>query len=455
MTASLLLSQPDSVTEEFYEREVGSIFETETENFRVEVRCRQTQELSAFEKEAPAAMQHASTTVEKSATSVDKASCVLHIFDLNLDKVVQFFQATHNLSRVLYVRHYNSHRCLQISKELFSIFVQQCGIFPHLCEFLVDFKSKMRETEVGPPRIKFRSTLPHNGSFGTTGSGFECAYVVRFTELTNREGNYPWSLMQYVVYHKYRVVDGSHCSTWILFGSSHRSERYFNQYLNDFGDTHRSSPFEMHVRLLGVAIASWRPYLINLNDKITEMSEKAHLMQTGKGGRIAEADIDYVDEYQSLKDNEDRAADILLCLDSTLDTITTLKGIYLQDLRSSSTSLAEPTQRDDELLFAFDEKLKDVAYAHKKVEALLIKAQNTRALISSLLERLNGYNLDQQMIVFENIQKQAHDEDTIMRELAEQCAHDFAGVKILAIIILIYISFMVTLLLLYLIRKSR
>lgn len=49
------------------------------------------------------------------------------------------------------------------------------------------------------------------------------------------------------------------------------------------------------------------------------------------------------------------------------------------------------------------------------------------------------------MIVFENIQKQAHDEDTIMRELAEQCAHDFAGVKILAIIILIYISFMVTL----------
>lgn len=77
--------------------------------------------------------------------------------------------------------------------------------------------------------------------------------------------------MQYVVYHKYRVVDGSHCSTWILFGSSHRSETYFNQYLNDFEDTHRSSPFEMHVRLLGVAIASWRPYLINLNDKITEM----------------------------------------------------------------------------------------------------------------------------------------------------------------------------------------
>lgn len=121
-------------------------------------------------------------------------------------------------------------------------------------------------------------------------------------------------------------------------------------------------------------------------NKLTVLqSEKAHLMQTGKGGRIAEADIDYVDEYQSLKDNEDRAADILLCLDSTLDTITTLKGIYLQDLRSSSTSLAEPTQRDDELLFAFDEKLKDVAYAHKKVEALLIKAQNTRALVSFII----------------------------------------------------------------------
>lgn len=166
--------------------------------------------------------------------------------------------------------------------------VEECGIFPHLREFLVDFKWKMRETEVGPPRIKFRPALPHRSSLGATSSSFgkvvaflrvcafadrlsECAYVIRFIEFRNREGKYPWPLRQYAVYHKYSADPSAPCSTWILFGSSQRSERYFDQYLNDFGETHQHSPYEMHLQLFDVAIASWRPYLNRLYDRIEDL----------------------------------------------------------------------------------------------------------------------------------------------------------------------------------------
>ena len=50
MAASIRLSQTDSVNEELYEQEVGSMFEKEAEKFRVEVRCRSTREFSAFRK---------------------------------------------------------------------------------------------------------------------------------------------------------------------------------------------------------------------------------------------------------------------------------------------------------------------------------------------------------------------------------------------------------------------
>jgi len=108
----------------------------------------------------------------------------------------------------------------------------------------------------------------------------------------------------------------------------------------------------------------------------------------------------------------------------------------------------------DEIQFALEEQRKAIQYLRKKVEALLSKAGNTRALvsqnlellrkayysqISSLLDRLNAHNLDQQMFALQSLQRQAQDENAIMRELAEQGSRDSASVRILTILTLIYL----------------
>jgi hypothetical protein len=96
-----------------------------------------------------------------------------------------------------------------------------------------------------------------------------------------------------------------------------------------------------------------------------------------------------VQDYQDLKVVEDKTSDMVLCLDSTHDTVTTLAQMYRQYRSTPSPGSAhlisnlQPTLGSDEVPFALDEKLKDVAYSRKKAESILTKAQNTRALASS------------------------------------------------------------------------
>jgi hypothetical protein len=89
-----------------------------------------------------------------------------------------------------------------------------------------------------------------------------------------------------------------------------------------------------------------------------------------------------LDDYQRLKDIEDRISDVILCLDSTLDTLRT----FVSMLKSHFVSPAAEPQllvkpRVDTLLYVLKEKQREVAYARKKAEAMLAKAQNTRALV--------------------------------------------------------------------------
>jgi len=99
-------------------------------------------------------------------------------------------------------------------------------------------------------------------------------------------------------------------------------------------------------------------------------------MEIGKGAYTVD-----VQDYQSLKEIEDRASDILLCLDSTMDSVTTLTDMYQRLTVAPDGKSGEETLKEDEILFALHEKSRDIGYSRKKVEALLIKAQNTRALV--------------------------------------------------------------------------
>ncbi|ORY12266.1 hypothetical protein BCR34DRAFT_624442 [Clohesyomyces aquaticus] len=137
-----------------------------------------------------------------------------------------------------------------------------------------------------------------------------------------------------------------------------------------------------------------------------------------------------VEDHQQLKHIEDQIADLILCLDSTLDTVTTFMEMYEQfrNYRGSEISVETPSRKSaygtDAVIFALKEKTTEIGYTRKKAEALLSKVQNTRTLISSLLERQSGHNINQQIAALQNLEKQAQEENATMRQLAEKNSRD-------------------------------
>lgn len=113
------------------------------------------------------------------------------------------------------------------------------------------------------------------------------------------------------------------------------------------------------------------------------------MVKIGKeGGSQGFVTID-VKDYQNLKGVEDKLCDVILCLDSTLDTLETFVETE-QRLRSHAheTKLSPATKDKDfnTMLHTLKEKQREVVYTRKKAEALLAKAQNTRALVSHTQE---------------------------------------------------------------------
>ena len=95
-----------------------------------------------------------------------------------------------------------------------------------------------------------------------------------------------------------------------------------------------------------------------------------------------------VEDHQELKLIEDEIADLILCLDSTSDTVSTFEDMYDQfqnnqhGQSSHNESLRKSAYGSDAVVFALKEKSKEIAYTRKKAEALLSKVQNTRTLVS-------------------------------------------------------------------------
>jgi len=71
-----------------------------------------------------------------------------------------------------FIRQDNSYSRLQISKNVFAVLAGELQVYLQLPEFLVDFKWKLRETEVGPPRINFRPLLSPLSQLQDASAGF-------------------------------------------------------------------------------------------------------------------------------------------------------------------------------------------------------------------------------------------------------------------------------------------
>lgn len=94
-----------------------------------------------------------------------------------------------------------------------------------------------------------------------------------------------------------------------------------------------------------------------------------------------------VEDHQHLKQIEDDISDLLLCLESTLDTVSTFQDMYDQfrvhhdDTDTDKCARQSLAHETDAVIFALREKTKEVAYTRKKAEALLSKVINTRTLV--------------------------------------------------------------------------
>lgn len=71
--------------------------------------------------------------------------------------------------------------------------------------------------------------------------------------------------------------------------------------------------------------------------------------------------------------------DLILCLDSTSDTLTTFEEMYERFCHDSDKS--SPTRTLDAIAVALKEKVKEILYTKRKAEALQSKVQNTRTLV--------------------------------------------------------------------------
>lgn len=94
-----------------------------------------------------------------------------------------------------------------------------------------------------------------------------------------------------------------------------------------------------------------------------------------------------VEDHQQLKEIEDDVADLVLCLDSTLDTLTTFVRMYgdfqthHRRFQTRDEPQAQYSPRADAIAVAFEEKAQEISYTRKKAESLLSKIQNTRTLV--------------------------------------------------------------------------
>lgn len=331
--------------------------------------------------------------------------------------------------RICFISQRHSYSRLNITRELFEALISEFHIFPRFKEFVLLFGAKCREYEIGPPRMRFRplfvnTTEPVQRRY----AGFECAYGFRYVELNNRDRRKPWSVRQTAMYHKYQVKEGS--STWVIISASKAAKLGVERYIKDSQIPTALNPFDIHLILLDTALAKWRPYILYLTEQVKIQSDRVVVASVEEKDPLQVLDIQ---ESQLLKDLEDQIIDVLLVLDSTADTISSVAEMYKQFCRNSLAISQDVNDDEFDLIsFSLQEKQRDTIQNRKKVETLQAKIQGTANLLSSLLDLGNGHSIKQ-------LAEEARKENSAIRQLTEKSTRDAAAVKVLTIITLIYL----------------
>ncbi|PVH91563.1 hypothetical protein DM02DRAFT_704425, partial [Periconia macrospinosa] len=330
-------------------------------------------------------------------------------------------------------------------QEKFKYLVDPCDVFSKFHDYVIGFGYRQRESEVGPPPISFR--IQRKSEFGeceflrkifSPANSPECAYVLRYIEFTNRQDNL-WSLRQYVVYSKYSTDPASSCATWIFLGAFKRAQTALEDNKKRIHDWKKQNPFEIHLMLVDVALKSWREYLIHLHDQTMDLVIffiKTRFNADELQSKHAQAAKD----SQKLKGIEDRVLDAILSLESTTHTLMALTTMFH---RLYPSKQGPSDERLEMIALALNDKLEETKYTQKRAEAVLSKICNTRALITVILQLRNGNDMNCQIEMLQNLEKQGQHENAAMRDLARKASQESTSVKILSVITLIWLPFTV------------
>lgn len=91
-----------------------------------------------------------------------------------------------------------------------------------------------------------------------------------------------------------------------------------------------------------------------------------------------------IQERRQLTDFEDQLIDVLVVLDSTSDTISSLRDKYKDFCREMMVSFKQQADYFDDVGYALQEKQREVLLYRKQVEALHKKVQGTMTLVRVL-----------------------------------------------------------------------
>ncbi|KAF2833642.1 hypothetical protein CC86DRAFT_400258 [Ophiobolus disseminans] len=393
------------VAEEFFERTSPLVFEKEDSKSRIEVRCLAASDVSQYHKVGTQGQTSNSTTQNTSLdpptdTSLPNAIDVidepphreapqrlqwLQVIDVDLRKLRPFIQACRGRFHGFHADH--CRLPIQTS-EYFALSLQSVlGQFLTTNSYLLQRNSYSR-LKITKPMFQILVE--------------ECAIFAKFGE--------------YVIDFRWRIKDYEISPPpirFMLYRNTGYECSYGVRYV-EFTNRVNKPPWSL------------RQFCVY--HKYIPGSDKAVSMMIGKEDQPRCFITVNLEDYQRLNDIEDRIADVNLSLDSTLDTLKAFMEMHISHIANNEeeeerdVSAAPKFAKVDNLLFVLKEKQREVA-----------------ALISSLLERQSGYNIDLQMKALHNLEREACDENAITRQLAEKSSRDSTSVRILTIITLIYL----------------
>ncbi|KAB8232877.1 uncharacterized protein BDW43DRAFT_97098 [Aspergillus alliaceus] len=345
--------------------------------------------------------------------------------------------------QVYTVAQLRSWTTLNISSELFHHLLSFQSSWPYFWKSVLTFGIRSVENEYGFPPFRAKSSQTVDGKVN------EIAYVIRRAERNQRptsQGECPWSIRQTGVYHKltYPHDGSSSSSAFILIAPSHAVE-------NEVSQSFQGSPveedimkphFSMHESLIADGLKGWMDYMAWLEAECKQKADR--LIVWDVEDRDKHKTCFDVDDRQRLKQLEDYITDLMVILQTAVDTIGRVGKSCQRHCQESCDPRNGCSCRY--MLREFDEYATEGRVYLKRAKVLKDRVQSTEQLLTDLLSFEETRALKQlarashiETKTLKELTEASQRESHYVAELAERSVEDAAAVKMLSLVGLVYL----------------